>query len=684
MNLRFPWLVGLCGLFGSPSLVAAPIGELKPAEVVLGGPESTELDLWRPWKDAEKVFVMVGLPGGSQELFMVDTGASVSVISQAVADRIGLTVDGERGIISGLSGTVPWMSARIPRIQLGEFQLNGVEVAVGVPGVPEHAGALPVAGILGNNVWSNFVCVLDYPADVLELHLATAWRPIRRSSRLVFDGAQFLTLARVDARLGEERVRADVVLEIDSGAQDLILAGESGRAFVDVSTRGVEPVVGLGADLDRLPEADLLKVTRRVPVTRVRTGGQRVPYDAQARWLDSEGRTDLVAATPGLLGYAVYADYRVVLDAPHQRFSLTRSRREPRDFEAVRAWLDLVRERHGDDPAYAAVRARLLAGLDDLAGARAEVDRGLQARPDDPELAVLLARVLRHDGDHAGSLAALGRLTPAQLMEEDEWIAYINSLVLVGRIDEAVTAAQAAVDALDVVHVDRGEYLIAVSDALVGAGRTSEAAAQLDEAGLASQSRSAHLLRRARIAEIDGDRYGAIVPLQHLIRILPIDGRPMWLYGLLAQPPDHARYTSDVTAALARLHPGDEPWDFVGAGYAAVGDPERSQEALRAGYARDCEALPEGASRKNCDAWYWALGGERLDDAERRITEALAEAPSSAAFLDTAAVVALAAGRRDEAIAHARSAALQLPDDAYTLWQLSRVSRATLAAPESP
>jgi hypothetical protein len=38
---------------------------------------------------------------------------------------------------------VPWQRAVIPRIQLGDFQLNALDVAVDVPGVPTMAGALP-------------------------------------------------------------------------------------------------------------------------------------------------------------------------------------------------------------------------------------------------------------------------------------------------------------------------------------------------------------------------------------------------------------------------------------------------------------------------------------------------------------------------------------------------------------
>src|SRR6185503_18277168 len=97
----------------------------------------------------------------------------------------------------------------------------------------------------------------------------------------------------------------------------------------------------------------------------------------------------------------------------------------------------------------------------------------------------------------------------------------------------------------------------------------------LEDAGHASpRGGAAHLVRKARIAAASGDRYGAIVALRELMDNIPLEGLPFWLYGSLATPVDVPTYAADVERSLARLHPGTEPWDFVGAGWFAVGDTQ--------------------------------------------------------------------------------------------------------------
>ncbi|MFN7145804.1 MAG: tetratricopeptide repeat protein, partial [Myxococcota bacterium] len=201
----------------------------------------------------------------------------------------------------------------------------------------------------------------------------------------------------------------------------------------------------------------------------------------------------------------------------------------------------------------------------------------------------------------------------------------------------------------------------------------AEAGAAIAEASQVSPGGSAHLLRKARIASAEGDRYGAMVALRELWTLLPMNGTPFWLYSYLAEPADVPAFLTDMENAVARLHPGDEPWDFVGAAYLKVGEVKRGKEALVKGYARDCAPMSDGPDRKNCDAWYWALGGERLEEAKASVEAALKERPWASAYHDTAATVAYAAGRGDDARKHAELAARLSPGDPYLLWQLDRV-----------
>ncbi len=653
-----------------------------PAIVVQSGPRTTVLDLYRPYPNADKILVPVGLPDGSEELFIVDTGAATSVISKSVADRLDLDPSTDAGLLMGLGGAVPWIRTSIPRIQLGDFQLNAVDMAIDVAGVPEALGALPVGGILGNNVWSNFLCVVDYPSDRLELHLDADVRVPRRAAPMYYDGRSVETQVEIEVRRGKETLRATVPLEVDTGAHDILLLREIGEPFRALTSVGEEPILGIGADLDKLPDRMLLQQTRRIPVRRLDAGGARVVVNDDARWLCADGGCPDGRLMPGLLGYVALAERRVIFDFPGSRFSIGRSRLPARDFDGNAAWL--AREQARAVPDRAAIRARLAWASEQPLVARREIDQGLAARPGDPELTVLLAWIQRADGKWEDAITTLATLSPDDLAQQGEWVAYVGSLILADRGSEAVRISQAALDGALAVPDHREEFNVALSDALLAAGRPAEAARAIDAANAASpKGGSAHLIRKARIAQDSGDRYGAIVILRELMENIPLQGLPFWLYGTLAEAPDVATYSADVERALARLHPGSEPWDFVGAGYRAVGDAARATRALGAGYARDCVPLPAGAPRDNCEAWYWALGMQRVPEAEARIGLALAEEPDNSSYLDTATVVALAAGKPAEALAHALHAARLQPDDPYLLWQVSRL-RARAAATRNP
>ena len=665
-----------------PAWAASTEAAASPqAQVVLGPARSTQLDLWRGWPDADKIMVLVGFPDGSDALFLVDTGAATSVLQKDIADKLGVSESAvDAGYIQGLSGQAPWMRGILPEIHLGALTLRGVDVAVGLPGLPESIGALPLAGILGNNVWSNFVMTVDYPADTLTLALAGPGDGHAPRSAPAMDWSQNSARTtlhlRTEADVNGKRVHteADVDLDVDTGAGGLLLIGPRGEPFRGFSTVGEEPINGLGADLDKIPDAKLLSVTHRVPVQRTKLGGRTLDIDVSARWLCADGPCEQHPGLAGLAGYEVLRNHKVVFDFPHNRFWMTRSTAKPRDFDALAAGLNRELTLHANDPERASILAGLQWAKGDAAGALATLAAALEKKSNDPELTVMVARAQGISGDFTAALKTLATLDPADLAAEDSWIDYIDGLVLAGRAAEALTLAQQAVDNAQPVPDATEDYLVALSDAQLANGQIDAAASTISAANKASpRGGSAHLIRVARLAATAKDRYGVIVAMRDLLRIIPLQGLPIWLYALSADANDLSTFTQDVSQAMARLHPDQQPFDFLGAGYMALGETERAKAVLKTGYDRDCTELV-GPDRDNCDAWYWALGKERLDEAEQKSLAAMKALPGNSAYADTGAVVAMARG--DLAVARERAlrAARLNPSDPYLLWQVSRLA----------
>jgi predicted aspartyl protease len=93
--------------------------------------------------------------------FIIDTGASVSVVDTALADQLGLPVVGVGQPVSGVGGVETATPIQVNAWQLGKLKLPAAAVVKGdLPGT-EHGQGLQ--GLLGSDILSRFGKVsIDY------------------------------------------------------------------------------------------------------------------------------------------------------------------------------------------------------------------------------------------------------------------------------------------------------------------------------------------------------------------------------------------------------------------------------------------------------------------------------------------------------------------------------------------
>jgi tetratricopeptide (TPR) repeat protein len=658
-----------------------PLSTTPPYE----GPPRVRLDLWRPGAAAPRIYVEAELSDGSSGLFLVDTGAAVSVLVEGTAERLGLIATPTGTSIEGLSGRAELISTTMPTLALGDAHLVDVDFAVGVPGVADRAGALRVDGILGNNVWSRFVVDIDYPRDRLVLHRPGSVRMPRSSTSLFFDGNHVLVPIAVTSA-GEPPVENDLFIQVDTGASELLLVRDSGRPFAPIATEGIEPLYGIGAS-ETLPPSRFLRTTRRVPLRSVRLGGREVPVSFDAMWIGFDPTEPLALANiKGLAGHELLAGHRAVFDYAGGLFALRRAGRA-RNVDGHARALDRDVTQYGpDDLTRAPFRAELLVAMDRVDEAEELLSRwhdrvGPDADPEQvAEARSLLAALRRAQGDLAGARAVLGVLEPGELVDQGQIVAEVNGLLLDGDVSAALGLAERA------VHERRDEQdaRIALADALFAAGDRDEAEIALLDAARFAENPDAHLLRRARVALADGDRDGARALIRRLVELYPPEGLFLWFYVLLLEEGDVPTFRHDLDAAMARLHPTHRPFDYLTVVHHALGDQEQAIEAMTAGIARDCDPHVTQPDEDNCLAWYWSLAGVHKDESLTRIERALTAAGPRSDFLDTKAMVHLSRGERDLAHAAALEAARMSPDDIYMLWQAERIGSLVASGPERP
>lgn len=636
------------------------------------GPDQVHLDLLRTQRRGPRIYVQARIGDSEPLLFLVDTGADVNVLSTEVAESLELSVEADRFQLAGLSGRTSAGLAVVPKLSLGEASLSNVPFAVGVRGVGETAGFMPLAGILGMEVWRRFVLEIDYPRDRLTLHRPGTGPRLRRGTPLRFSGASIETGVEVTTDT-DPSVTHQVVVQLDTGASALLLAGATGLPFAEVATEGLEPIYGVGAS-EFLPPSQFLRRTRRIPVRKVAFGGRRFKAQLQAQWLNYN-RVDGAAglATRGLLGHGLLAGHRVWIDPHQERLALRRAPLRPRrQLDGHRVLLDQDIARHGvDAPERDLVRARYEIALDQMDSAVERLERWIVRHPDDAEGRVLLARASRYLADLPGAWAAIEDLGPDGLTDEGEIIAAVNGLVYEGRVSRALTLARAAVE----MRPDEAAAHIALADALVASGELLDANDALLEAARLRQNPNGFLLRRSRVALALGDRDGAMARVRRLVREIPTDGKLLWYYAtMLRNEAEVATFRTDLNEAVERLHPNLRPLDFLVAAYHAIGEEERALAYLEEGLERDCTQFDDRAGKLNCIAWYKALAHQDLDRAARRVDRALEKSGPRADYLDTKAVVHLARGEVEQAHDAAMRAARLLPDDVYMQWQVERIA----------
>jgi predicted aspartyl protease len=115
------------------------------------------------------IILPVFINGQGPFQFILDTGASSTVLSFNVARRLGLVAIGDRSGTGG-GGKVSMLSSTVDSISIGQYSLRDFTVSVGefLQTLSTVTGT-KIDGIIGNTFLSNFVVTIDYPRGTLDL-----------------------------------------------------------------------------------------------------------------------------------------------------------------------------------------------------------------------------------------------------------------------------------------------------------------------------------------------------------------------------------------------------------------------------------------------------------------------------------------------------------------------------------
>lgn len=146
--------------------------------------------------------------------FLIDTGASVTVLDRKLGQRMGLETVG-RGRVTGIGGSQDVDIARIDHLQIDQVWFHGHEVRLVDLSQIQQSLGWPIAGILGINLLGEQPFTIDYEAARVTLYSNRGFTP--PAGARPFPLRMIGRIPAVLTTVGEGNQAAPLWLQIDSG-----------------------------------------------------------------------------------------------------------------------------------------------------------------------------------------------------------------------------------------------------------------------------------------------------------------------------------------------------------------------------------------------------------------------------------------------------------------------------------
>ena len=206
-------LIVLAGLLTPPDSGSARI------------PESTPQDI--PFQfDTRQPIAAVRINGTTAVPFVIDTGASINVIDDAIARAAGIVGGGGRAMAGGGEGVVQATTATGITLAIDALRWEDQRATILPLGFPEKKH---YAGLIGAPILMRYVVEFDFPARVLRLIDRRTYVPPRDAVLVPFELQEDLPIVRAQVDAGGGPTEARLMLDTGAGGT----AVDLNRPFVD-------------------------------------------------------------------------------------------------------------------------------------------------------------------------------------------------------------------------------------------------------------------------------------------------------------------------------------------------------------------------------------------------------------------------------------------------------------------
>ena len=619
--------------------------------------KTVDIPLYRSTEEGQRLFVQLDLPVVGPQYFMVDTGASVSAIRQDLAEEMAFPVVQKNGFLTGVSGSIPWIEASIPDVSLGPVDLDKVNFAVGVDGIPERAGLVPIAGVIGNNVWSRFIVDIDYGAEILRLHPSFEFSD--SASNMRFDDQNIL--AGIQLTYGEDTII--VTANVDTGSSGLILNAAHVPVLAKQAQESKEAILGVGADVENMQ--DYVIDTLMLPIEKTKLGGHTLDTPINAVLLNPPN-PDFMS----LVGYEVFEHKRLIVDYKNERIALIPSQIDLPPRNLHKEYLKAIQ--WGQIEADPLMEVQLHFFLNQRTAGLRKLKR-LHDKETDPKYALMLANVHFDIGDIDSAIDYLETLSTDVLIEQE----YIQALTLAYLYTEQFEQASKLLDAMTAADFNDVWWLKSMMALLQD--DVPSAKTYLYQANQYSNPND-YLVFHAILKYNSNDITGTVAKLRKDVHLHPLGNHSLWFLAKVAKgTPYEDLAIQTIQEKLTLQHSRRGSLDFLSGALWEIGESESALEIAKKGKKRDCEN-PDSDMKTNCLAWYDALTHQNLTEQITAMTKIVEANPGRSDYADTLAVLYRASGELELATQLSKKALIFGGADPYMMWQ-HFISESSLSTP---
>ena len=250
------------------------------------------------------IFVRAAIGSGAPGVFLLDTGAGISVLDARFARAASVTLGDPVNLVGG-GGAATARRAENVRLTLAGGQVEAaVDPTVADLSRIDRGMRVHLDGILGDDVLRRYVVTLDYRGGLVRFQ---APEEVSAPADAVRMGG--VTAPFVSAHLQQAGRGADADFQIDTGSNTAIelWAPFARRAFPDAH---VSPGAGMGMGG--------MTLTERGRLDAVTVAGRTIE-GPQANFADSTVPDDAGPAYGGVIGGPAWRGLSLTLDFPHRR-----------------------------------------------------------------------------------------------------------------------------------------------------------------------------------------------------------------------------------------------------------------------------------------------------------------------------------------------------------------------------